>query len=305
MKTYPDTKTYDDTFIDDNFLRKLEKLKLLTRRGVKGPEKGGHRARQTGEGIEFLDYRKYHLGDDLRYVDWSVYGRLDKLFIKLFHAEENQTVHILLDMSRSMGSGVPPKVIHSKKIAAALSYICLSGYDKVGIAAFTDTLTVHRPPARGRRRFPELLDVIYGMEPDGNTDINACLMSYAALRHAPGIAVVLSDLFDPKGYQDGLRGLVHRNFDVHLIQILDHEEVFWSTSGTLQLTDVETGKRKTVDLDRAAVAAYRDAMDHFLSDIGRHCAKYGIAHYVHDTRIPFEDFLMDYLTTPSMHRAKQ
>lgn len=298
-------KSYDETFIDDDFLRKLEKLKLLTKKGLKGPEQGDHRAKQTGDGLEFLDYRKYHLGDDLRYVDWSVYGRLDKLFIKLFHAEESQTVHILLDMSRSMGCGVPPKFIRAKKIAAAVAYICLSSFDKVGVTAFADKILQQRPPARGRRRFPELLDFIYPMEPGGKTDINACLMNYAALRLPPGIAIVLSDLFDPKGYQDGLRSLVYRNFDIHLVQILDHEEIFWSTSGNLQLTDVESGKRKTVYLDRASVKAYRKTVDRFISGIRQYCAKYGVSHYIHDTQIPFEDFLMEYLTTHSILSTKQ
>ncbi len=291
---------YDDTFIDDSFLRKLEKLKLLTKKGLKGPEKGDHRATGTGEGIEFLDYRKYHLGDDLRYVDWSVYSRLDKLFIKLFHAEENQTVHILLDMSRSMGAGTPPKSVRAKKIAAAVAYISLAGYDRVGVAAFADGILQRRPPSRGRRRFPELLEFIYPMTPDGATDINTSLMNYAALRQPPGIALVLSDLFDPKGYQDGLRALVYRNFDIHLVQILDHEEIFWSKSGTLQLTDIETGKRKTAHLDRTAINTYRHAMDRFISDIRQHCAKYGVSHYTHDTRVPFEDFLMAYLTSQRM-----
>ncbi len=298
-------KTYDETFIDDAFLKKLEKLKLMTKRGFKGPEKGDHRAKQTGEGLEFLDYRKYHLGDDLRYVDWSVYGRLDKLFIKLFHAEANQTVHILLDMSRSMGTGTPPKFIRAKKIAAAVAYICLSSFDKVGVAAFADTILQLRPPARGRRRFPELLDFIYPMEPRGQTDINACLMNYAELRHAPGIAIVLSDLFDPNGYQDGLRALTYRNFDIHLVQILDHEEIFWSASGNLQLTDIETGKRKNVYLDRATIRTYRETMDHFISEIRQYCAKYGVSHYIHDTLVPFEDFLMAYLATEAVSRAKR
>lgn len=298
-------KTSDETFIDDAFLRKLEKLKLAAKRGLKGPDKGDHRARQTGDGLEFLDYRKYHPGDDLRYVDWSVYGRLDKLFIKLFHAEENQTVHILLDMSRSMGTGTPPKFIRAQKIAAAVAYISLAGFDNVGIAAFSETLLEYRPPARGRRRFQELLEFMQPMTPRGKTHINASLQKYAALGRFPGIAVILSDLFDPKGYQDGLRALIHRNFDIHLVQILDHEEIFWTTSGNLQLTDVESGKRKTVYLDSAAVKAYRHTVERFIADIRRFCARYGLRHYLHDTHLPFEDFLIAYLTSQAPFRARR
>ena len=113
-----------DSFIDDAFLKQLEKLKIVSRKSTRQSHRGEHRSWQSGEGFEFLDFRKYHLGDDLRYVDWSVYGRLDKLFIKLFHSEKGQTAHILLDTSRSMISGEPSKDITAKKIAAALSYIC-------------------------------------------------------------------------------------------------------------------------------------------------------------------------------------
>jgi len=107
-----------DSFIDDEFLKQLEKLKIISRKSTRNPRRGEYRSWQSGEGFEFLDFRKYHLGDDLRYVDWSVYGRLDKLFIKLFHAEKGQTAHILLDISRSMDNGTPSKDITAKKIAA-------------------------------------------------------------------------------------------------------------------------------------------------------------------------------------------
>ena len=106
-----------ESFIDDEFLKQLEKLKIISRKSTRNPRRGEYRSWQSGEGFEFLDFRKYHLGDDLRYVDWSVYGRLDKLFVKLFHAEKGQTAHILLDISRSMDSGKPSKDITAKKIA--------------------------------------------------------------------------------------------------------------------------------------------------------------------------------------------
>src|SRR5512136_361927 len=129
-----------ESFIDEQFLKNLEKLSIVTKKGIKGPERGEHKSWKSGEGLEFLDYRKYQVGDDLRYVDWSVYGRLDKLFIKLFHAEENQTVHFLIDLSRSMGTGNPPKDVSAKKIAAAISYIGLSHFDKISLAAFNKTI---------------------------------------------------------------------------------------------------------------------------------------------------------------------
>ena len=133
------------SFIDDEFLKKLEKLKLVIRKMTRIPRRGEYRSWQSGEGLEFLDYRKYQPGDELRYVDWSVYGRLDKLFIKLFHAEKGQTAHILLDISRSMAGGTPSKDMTAKKIAAALSYICLSNLDKTGVMAFNRNIVKIKP----------------------------------------------------------------------------------------------------------------------------------------------------------------
>ena len=168
-------------FFDENFLKKLEKLKIVTKKGIKGPQRGEHKSWQSGEGLEFLDYRKYQVGDDLRYVDWSVYGRLDKLFIKLFHAEENQTIHILLDMSRSMGTGDPSKDISAKKIAAAVSYIGLSNLDRIRMTAFTEKIIDARSPFRGKRRYPEVLNFLTSLTPADQTDINACLSEYTTI----------------------------------------------------------------------------------------------------------------------------
>ncbi len=291
-----------NSFIDEEFLKRLEKLKIATKKGLKGPEKGEHRAWQSGEGLEFLDYRKYHLGDDLRYVDWSVYGRLDKLFIKLFHAEENQTVHILLDMSRSMGWGEPPKHINAKKIAAAVSYMCLSNLDKIGVMAFSDSIIGINPPMRSKRRYSEILDFLRVLEPAGKTDINVCLTDYASICKNPGIVIVVSDLLDEKGFQDGLMALTSRNFDTHLIQILDHEEISWSGRGNLLLKEMETGERKQIFMDKGLLELYRQRVNRFISEIQTYCHSYGIHFYLHDTGIPFEDFLIDYLTRGTIFR---
>ena len=291
-----------ESFLDENFLKQLEKLKLITQKGMKGPYRGEHKSWKSGEGQEFLDYRNYQAGDDLRYVDWSVYGRFDKLFIKLFHAEENQTVHILMDISRSMQAGMPPKILSAQKVAAAVSYICLSNFDRVTMTAFADQIVDSKPPVRGKRKYAELLNFLHVLSPDNLTNVNACLTEYAAISKYPGIVLVLSDLFDPKGYQEGLKALTYRDFDVHLIQVLDHEELFWADTGTLILRDVETGEKKTTFVDQALAKRYRQTVEMFLSNIRGFCDNYGINHYVYDTNILFEEFLLDYLTKGAIFR---
>ncbi len=291
-----------NSFVDEKFLKNLEKLKLVTKKGVKGPERGEHKSWHSGEGLEFLDYRKYQPGDDLRYVDWSVYGRLDKLFIKLFHAEESQTVHILLDMSRSMGSGNPPKDLSAKKIAAAISYICLSNLDKIVMMAFADKVFDIRPSVRGKRKYFRLITYLASLTPSNTTDINASLSEYASFCKHPGIAIVISDLFDPKGYQNGFKALAYRDFDINLIQVLDHEEIFWSKTGNLLLRDVETGDRKRIFMDPSVLERYHKRVKAFLAEVQSFCNHYGIHYYVYDTSIMFEEFLIEYLTRGAIFR---
>ena len=291
-----------ETFLDDEFLRKLEKLKIITRKGARSPQRGEHRSWQSGEGLEFLDYRKYHPGDDLRYVDWSVYGRLDKLFIKLFHAEKGQTAHILLDMSQSMGGGSPPKDVTAKKIAAALSYICLANLDKTGLMAFNEHIIEVKTPARGRNRFPEVLKFLLSLNTFSQTNINGCLEEYAAICKNPGIAIIISDFFDSNGYEDGLKALAYRNFDINLIHVLDHEELNWSKTGNLSLHEIETGESKLTFIDKQALALYRKKIDAFISSIKSYSAHYDMNYFLCNTSIPFEETLTDYLSTGALFR---
>ena len=276
-----------DSFIDDDFLKQLEKLKIVSRKSTRNPRRGEYRSWQSGEGLEFLDFRKYHLGDDLRYVDWSVYGRLDKLFIKLFHAEKGQTAHILLDISRSMDSGTPSKEITAKKIAAALSYICLSNLDKTGLMAFNNQIVKIKPPARGKKQYLEVLKFFQSLKPFDQTDVNGSLKAYAAICKNPGIAIVISDFFDPRGYEDGLKALAYRDFDINLIQVLDHEELYWSKTGHLLLNDCETREKKVTFVDKNLLGLSRERINAFIDGIQNYCGHYGINYFLCDTRIPF------------------
>jgi uncharacterized protein (DUF58 family) len=291
-----------DSFIDDEFLKQLEKLKIVSRRITRNPHRGEYRAWQSGEGFEFLDFRKYHLGDDLRYVDWSVYGRLDKMFIKLFHAEKGQTAHILLDMSRSMGSGTPPKDITVKKIAAALSYICLSNLDKTGLMAFNNQIVKIKPPARGKKQYLEVLKFFQSLKPSDQTNVNGSLKEYAAICKNPGIAIIISDFFDPQGYEEGLKALAYRDFDINLIQVMDHEELYWSKTGNLLLNECETGEKKIAFVDKNLLELYQKKINEFIAGIKSYCGHYGINYFLCDTRIPFETLLTDYLSKGALFR---
>ena len=291
-----------DSFIDDAFLKQLEKLKIVSRKSTRNPRRGEYRSWQSGEGFEFLDFRKYHLGDDLRYVDWSVYGRLDKLFIKLFHAEKGQTAHILLDTSRSMNSGAPSKDITAKKIAAALSYLCLANLDKTGLMAFNHQIVKTKLPARGKKQYLEVLKFFQSLNPSEPTDINSSLKAYAASCKNPGIAVVISDFFDPRGYEGGLKALAYRNFDINLIQVLDHAELHWTKTGNLLLNECETGEKKLTFVDQELLDLYHKKISAFIGGIKTYCSHYGMNYFLCDTSIAFENLLTDYLSKGALFR---
>src|SRR5436309_6958225 len=138
------------TLLDPPFLGKLEQLSLVSKKLFAGQLKGEKRSTRRGISVEFADYRDYSAGDDLRYVDWNTYARLEKLFLKLFVEEEDLHVYLLVDASRSMAYGAPPKFDYARKIAAALGYIGLSNFDRVGATVFTDRMLHHLPPVRGK-----------------------------------------------------------------------------------------------------------------------------------------------------------
>ncbi len=291
-----------ETFLDEDFLRKLEKLKILIQRGKKGPVRGEHASWRSGTSLEFLDYRKYHVGDDFRYVDWNVYGRLDKLFIKLFRSEEDLNIHILLDMSRSMGSGNPSKEIYAKKIVAALGYIGLANLDRVGITAFSDSLGAMNSPERGRKVYVSMVRHLLSLRPEGGTDINSCLAEYAATCKRPGIAIILSDLLDPNGVEIGLKALRYGNFDITLIQILDPEELHPTLGGYLMMKELESGDTKRITIDHQLQKMYRKNISSLINHVKEFCRNNGIDYFMSDTGIPFEDFLLDYLTKTTLFK---
>jgi len=283
-------------FIDEEFLRKLENLKILSRKGVRGPERGEHISWRSGASLEFLDYRKYQIGDDLRYVDWNVYGRLDKLFIKLFRAEENQTIHILIDTSRSMAAGDPSKEMCAKKIAAAVSYICLVNLDRVRVTSFSTRLSDSMSPARSQQAYAKVLKYLASFKSEGETDVNACLSTYAATRKRRGVVLILSDVLDPKGYREGLEALMYEKFDIALIQILDPFEISPVLKGYYRLQNIEGAETRVYDISEEMIAAYRKKMAVFMDDIREYCLTNEIDYYLYNTGVSFENFLLEYLT---------
>jgi uncharacterized protein (DUF58 family) len=247
----------DPTVFDEAFLRQLERLLLLMRSPVRGGLKGGRRSVKRGQSVEFADYREYTLGDDLRQLDWNVYARLERLFVKLFVEEEDVTVTLLLDASASMATGRPSKLVFAKRAAAALGYIGLASEDRISISSLTGRMTRRRAALRGSGRVFRLLADLSSIEAaQGPTDLLAAARHAAAQLHGRGVVVLLSDLLDPAADRV-IRELAATGSELIVLHILSPDELDPSLEGDLRLVDTETDDRVDITADLATIDAYK------------------------------------------------
>jgi uncharacterized protein (DUF58 family) len=263
----------DPTVFDESFLRQLERLLLLMRSPVRGGLKGGRRSVKRGQSVEFADYRDYTLGDDLRQLDWNVYARLERLFVKLFIEEEDVTVSLLVDASASMATGRPDKLVFAKRAAAALGYIALASEDRVVVSALAGRSARRRSALRGSGRVFRLLSDLSAIEPAvGPTDLVAASRHAAAQLHGRGVIVLLSDLLDPAADRV-IRELAATGSELIVMHVLAPDELDPSLDGDLRLVDAETGDRVDITADLTTIDAYRTRLAAWKSDFADIAAK--------------------------------
>jgi uncharacterized protein (DUF58 family) len=247
----------DPTVFDEGFLRQLERLGVLMKQPVRGGLKGGRRSVKRGQSVEFADYRDYSLGDDLRQLDWNVYARLEKLFVKLFIEEEDVTITFLLDASPSMAYGRPQKLLFAKRAAAALGYIALAGEDRVVTTALAGRTARRHSGLRGSGRIFRLLGNLSGIQPaEGPTDLLLAARHAAAMLSGRGVVVLLSDLLDPSADRV-IRELAATGSELIILHTLSPEELDPPLEGDLKLVDAETGEGIDVTVDLAALDDYK------------------------------------------------
>ncbi len=290
---FPGAAAHGTTLFDPEFLQKLETLSLVSRRRVRGLQRGERRSTVQGRGIEFDDYRAYQPGDDYRYIDWNIVSRLDRLFVKLFSEEEDLDVHLLLDTSRSMAAGTPSKLALASRLAAAIGYIGLANLDRVAITAFTSATGPRLGRLRGRARAFDLFRFLDGLVPAGDTNLALSLRHHLAAARRRGLLILISDLLDPHGYEAGL--LLARRFQTFLIHVLADEELQPRLAGDLRLVDVETGRAVEITADQEALRAYAEARDAYLRGIERFCFRHGIDYLRTASSVPAEEIVLRYL----------
>jgi uncharacterized protein (DUF58 family) len=282
-------------FLSSEFLAQLERLALVSRRAFRGRVKGERRSPRKGQSVEFSDYRPYGIGDDLRYVDWNIYGRLDRLHVKLFVDEEDLCLHLLVDASASMNFGRPTKLEYAARLAAAIGFVGLVNLERVGVAVLREKAGEGWNPSRGRSQFPALVDFVHNVRPSGRTSLNEALAGYAMRAREPGLAVVFSDLLDPGGFEAGVRSLLERRFEVHVVHVLSPEELNPPLGGDLRLHDSETGEVRDLTLDGEAVKMYRQRLHEFLERAEAFCRSREVGYRRVSTDTPLEEFALSHL----------
>jgi hypothetical protein len=275
---------------DESFLKKLEVLYLVSRKVFAGKMRAERRTRKTGSGVEFADHRNYTHGDDLRYLDWSVYGRLDKLLLRLFEEEEDLHIYLLVDTSASMRSNA--KLEYAQSIAAALAYVGLAKLDRVSIVPFGGEGHGRLPPSRGKGNIFKVFSFLSSLEAEGPTELGNALEAFVHQTKRRGVAVVISDFYDPAGYQDGLNLLRYHRFEPTVLQVWSEREAKPSLRGDLQIVDVETGEEREVTVTEKALKQFEHEHSAFTDGLQAFCAERGIGYFRADTRVPFDELVL-------------
>ena len=289
---------------DTAFLKKLEYLSLVSRRIFPGQLLANKRARQLGSGIEFADHRNYSFGDDLRYLDWNVYARFGNKLIRRFEEEKDLHIYFLLDCSNSMSAGNPNKFDYARQVTAALAYIALADLDRVCVVAFADKLYKIFPTTRGKQHILNLIRFLESLETVGNTtDLTTSMSEFVQRNLHDGLAVVISDFFDPNLLQMGPKSaldiLRYRNYEPHIVQIHDTLEADPTFYGDIQLHDVETQGFRDATISEDMVRRYKRRFDAFLNEIRRYGIDNGLNCMVSSTAVPFDEMIWKMLTNQS------
>lgn len=293
---------------DESTLHKLEQLSLIAEKVRVGVMKGDRRSRKRGASIEFADYRNYTKGDDLRRLDWNVYARLERPFVKLLEEEEDLAVHLLVDASASMdwpdgdsnqltvnSQQSTNKLVYALQLAGALGHISLTSGDLLTVTLLHSSGDRHWGPHRNQQNSLRLLQFLETAVPGGSTDLNLSLRNYALYGRRPGLIFLISDLLSPNGYQDGLHALQSRGYEASLIHLLSPDETDPPLAGDLKLIDIETGQDAEITLDATTLNQYRERLRAWQTEIADYCAGRSVHYIPVITNLPWEQLVLQTL----------
>ncbi len=281
-------------------MRKLDALDVLSRKILQGKLQGERRSKKRGQSVEFADYRSYVVGDDLRRIDWNLYARLDKLFLRLFMEEEDLAASLLLDVSRSMDYGEPRKSDYARQLVAALGYIALVNYNRVSVYSFSDTLQGRLPNLRGRRPLPQMLRFIAEQTPPREAapgNLTQTLRTFALTQRGKGVVILVSDFLDKGDLAESLKYLAGDRFDAYVVQVLAPQEVDPASGGVvgdLRLRDLEDADVAEVSAGPALLKRYQANLQAWCNHLKEQCRRRGVASMIAQTNVPVDTVILRY-----------
>jgi len=293
MTEKPANKLTD--LLSREFLARLDSLDVLSRKIFQGKVQGERRSKRRGQSVEFADHRPYAVGDDLRFVDWNTYARLEQLFLKLFMEEQDLTVHLVIDASRSLAEGDPPKEKAVRKLAAALGYVALVNNNRLTLSSFTDGVAKQMANLRGRPRVQRLADFLLASEPAGVTDFSKACRQLESARIGSGVMIVVSDFLFKEGYEEGLRRLASPRYDLYAIQVLSPQELKPDLTGDLKLVDVEDGDSAEVTISAALLKAYQRNLGAWCGGLRNFCTHRGASYVLANSADSVESLVLNLL----------
>ena len=275
---------------EDDFLKKLEYLHVVSRRAFAGQNRADRLARKRGRGLEFADHRAYTPGDDFRHIDWKAYQRLNRLLLRLFDEEQDLPIYLFIDTSRSMIQ--PAKFDQARRIAAALCYIGLAHLDRVTILPFAGTIGDETVPGRGKGRIFRVFELLEAMHVTGETNLRESFKQFASRGRQQGLAVVISDFLDPHGFDSGLKVLRSMGHDVFVVHVSSQHDRDPGALGEARFVDAETNELRDIEVTPALASAYAHAWQTHADELETFCGRYDIGYVRAEAEKPFEDIIL-------------
>ena len=281
------------TLFDDEFLKKLEYLNLVSNHMIPGHLHGEHRAKKkTDSGIEFADYRQYVSGEDTKNVDWRTYLRTDKLILRIFEEDGDLPIYIFFDASGSMDYGAPAKFDYARKISAALCYVGLLNQDRVNLVGFADGITQELSARRGKHQVWHAFRFLESVEARGTTSMEKAFKGFFSSRRRRGLVVVVSDFLDEEGFSRAFDMLRYFRQDLFAVHVHTPEEARPDLPDEVLLEDAEFGTSQRVRITPALLEAYANQFEEHCEEVGAHCRKHGWGYLRTTTDVPFEDLIL-------------
>lgn len=290
-----------EPLLSPEMMAKLERMELVSRKIFRGRMKGERRSKRKGQSVEFADFRNYVAGDDLRFIDWNLFARLDRLYLKIFLEEEDLHVYTLIDDSLSMDFGTPTKFFTAKRIAAALGYIGLCRGDRVSVSTFSKASSPM--VVRGRSSSYRLLGQLQSaICQNPAPSMEESVRRFCLKNTGKGIVILITDLMNKTGYEAALKMLVAREMDIYLIHILSPEELQPNLTGDLKLLDAEDADMREVSISASLLQRYRLTLDAFLESAKSFCNRRSIAYVSVRSDQQIDPLLNEYLRSRGLVR---